>query len=78
MVIGKEGTPVRTLIVTMAAVLAVAGCRSVKSSRANPALKSERQYAENAEARAQDLYRIGQTSSLSAARAQAAGEANND
>lgn len=68
----------KTFIIIAAVALTVAGCRSPKSSSENPALRSERQYAENSEARAQDLYRTGQASSISAARAQAAGEANTE
>src|SRR4051794_39717619 len=55
----------------------IAGCHSSRPTveRASPA-RSERQYAEASEARAQDLYKTGQVSSIGEARAQAAGEAN--
>src|SRR5688572_778243 len=57
-------------------VMVAAGCRTLPRAGNNPALKSERQYAVDSEARAQDLYHTGQASSLSEARAQAASEAN--
>jgi len=66
----------KTLIIITAALAATGGCRSPRSSSGNPALKSERQYATDSEARAQDLYRTGQASSIAEARAQAVGEAN--
>jgi hypothetical protein len=55
----------------------LAACHSPQTSSAGgPALRSERQYAEQSEARAQDLYKTGQVATIGEARAQAAGEAN--
>ncbi|MES1194332.1 MAG: hypothetical protein ABUL65_00470 [Opitutus sp.] len=55
----------------------LAACHSPHPASANaPALRSERQYAEQSEARAQDLYKTGQVTSIEEARAQAAAEAN--
>ena len=55
----------------------LASCRSNPASpTASSDLRSEREYAVQSEARAQDLYKTGQASSIEAARAQAAAEAN--
>jgi len=66
------------IIVVVAVAVTTAGCSSMKPSSGRTGLKSERQYAEDSEARAQDLYRTGQAATISEARAQAAGEANAD
>jgi len=53
------------------------GCHSSRPTAANASpARSERQYAEETEARAQDLYKTGQVASIAEARAQAASEAN--
>lgn len=62
-------------LLSIVAIVA-SGCRTVPRAGNNPALKSERQYAVDSEARAQDLYHTGQASSLFEARAQAVSEAN--
>gem|GEM_PF-5792061 len=76
--VGQRKKPMKALITMVAVALMACGCRSPRSSSENPPLRSEREYAENREARAQNLYRTGQASSLSEARLQAAGEMNNE
>jgi hypothetical protein len=76
-IVVKEGL-MKTYIAIVAAVLTVTGCGTPQPSSGNPALKSEREYAESSEARAQNLYRTGQASSISEARARAAGDAHNE
>jgi hypothetical protein len=69
----KTAVPVSGLL--LCALLAA--CHSPHQASAGaPALRSEREYAEQTEGRAQDLYKTGQASSIADARAQAAGEAN--
>lgn len=68
----------KNFVIIIAVALTVGGCKSSQSTGANPALKSERDYAVNSEARAQDLSRTGQASNITEARAQAAAEANQE
>lgn len=64
------------ILIALALLSAVCGCQHLQRSWENPALRSEREYAEAGEARAQTLARSGQASSLAEARASAAGEMN--
>lgn len=68
----------KILIILGATALVMCGCRSPSLGQGNPALRSERDYAEKSEARAQNLYRTGQASSISEARARAVGETNTE
>jgi hypothetical protein len=55
----------------------VTSCQSKQTTfNRAPGLRSERQYAEQREARAVDLYKTGQADTIEEARAQAAMEAN--
>lgn len=69
----KTITPV--FVIAVSTVLA--GCHSSRPTSASASdVRSEREYAVQSEARAQDLYRTGQASSIEEARTQAAAEAN--
>jgi hypothetical protein len=68
----------KILIILGATALVACGCRSPSLSQGNPALRSEREYTEKSEARAQNLYRTGQASRISEARARAVGETNTE
>ena len=63
-------------VILVATAMLGSGCHNRSGTGSHPALKSERQYAVDSEARAQDLYQTGQASSLSQARSLAAAEAN--
>jgi hypothetical protein len=64
------------IAIAIALLSTACGCQNMHGSWENPALRSERGYAEAGEARAQALARTGQASSLSDARAQAGSELN--
>ena len=74
--VGQKSFHMKHLLPIFAGGLLVGGCRSVGPSHESPALRSEREYAEATEVRAQELYRTGQVSSIAEARTRAAGETN--
>jgi len=67
----------KTLIV-IGLIVVASGCQNVRSTQDSPPIRSEREYAQNSEARAQSLYRSGEASSIPEARVRAAAEANRE
>ena len=67
----------KILIAATAVVFSLSGCNGPKTSKAT-SLRSEREYAVNAEAQAQDLSKTGQATSIQDARSQAAMSANQE